>query len=129
MKKISNIIGVLSGVLSIIFACIVKGMGIGSYEMNLTYGGDAYTGMQNASAQAANNVQALADIVRTGLFAFLLVLGIALICFFSSRISDETSSAVKAGVVSAPEQVDVNDSSYVVATDEIKETVVKNENA
>jgi len=33
--------------------------GHGGYEMSEAYGGDAYTGIQNAAAQTANNVQTL----------------------------------------------------------------------
>ncbi len=58
-------------------------------------GGDAYTGIQNAAAQTAVNIYYLADIVRTGLFAFLLVFGIALICFFLSRINIDVKLIVK----------------------------------
>ena len=102
MKKLGSIGGIISGVISIIFSFVVKGMSIGSWESNLSYGGDAYTGIQNASAQAANNVQDLADIVRTGLFAFLLVFGIALICFFISQMEkDKTPVAEPAPVVPA----------------------------
>lgn len=72
MKKLSNIVGIISGMISIVFSFVVKGMSIGYYEQNYTYGGDAYTGIQNASAQAANNVQDLADLVRTGIYGFLL---------------------------------------------------------
>ncbi|MBO4893736.1 MAG: hypothetical protein J5562_02330 [Clostridia bacterium] len=89
MKKFSNIVGIISGFISVVFSFVVKGMSIGSYERNYTYGGDAYTGIQNASAQTANNVQELADLVRTGIFAFLLVFGLALICFFLSRLVEK----------------------------------------
>lgn len=95
MKKGINIVGIISGVLSIIFSFVVKGMPIGLYEFSETYGGDAYTGIQNAAAQTAVNVYYLADIVRTGLFAFLLVFGIALICFFLSRMDIDVKLVVK----------------------------------
>ena len=94
-KKHINIVGIISGVLSIIFSFVVKGMPIGLYEFSETYGGDAYTGIQNAAAQTAVNVYYLADIVRTGLFAFLLVFGIALICFFLSRMDIDVKLVVK----------------------------------
>ena len=93
MKKLSNIVGIISGLISIVFSFVVKGMSIGSYEWSYTYGGDAYTGIQNASAQAANNVQDLADLVRTGIFAFLLVFGLALICFFLSRLVEKAPAS------------------------------------
>ena len=93
MKKlislIGNLGGIVSGIIAIVFAFNIKGMSIGSYESNEYYGGDAYTGIQQASAQAANNVQDLARIVRTGFFALFLVIGIALICFFITRLIKE----------------------------------------
>lgn len=113
MKKICNmicnIIGVISGFISIIFAFVVKKMSIGSYENNYTYGGDAYTGMQNASAQAANNVQALADIVRTGLFALLFVIGVALICYFVSKIINEMLATDEANAAAMPEPAEIGE--------------------
>ncbi|WP_034451153.1 hypothetical protein [Butyrivibrio sp. AE2032] len=90
MKKISNIAGIISGIISIVFSFVIKSMSAGSYERSQTYGGDAYTGIQNASAQAANNVKDLTLLVQSGIFAFLLVFGIALICFFLSRLFEET---------------------------------------
>ena len=89
MKVISNIIGIISGIISIVFAFVVNDMDIGFYESSYTYGGDAYTGIQNAAAQTANNVKDLADLVRTGLFGFLLVFGLAIICFFLSRLFEK----------------------------------------
>ena len=56
MKKIGKIGGIFSGIVSIIFSFVVLEMDIGGYSSYQTYGGDAYTGIQNASAQAANNV-------------------------------------------------------------------------
>lgn len=54
----------------------------GSYELNHSYGGDAYTGIQNAAAQAANNVYYGNEIVQNiagGLEDLIGALGIALI--------------------------------------------------
>ena len=46
---------------SIVFAICCFNFYVGNYEPNLKYGGDAYTGMQNASAQAANNVLRISE--------------------------------------------------------------------
>ncbi len=89
MQKIQKFFplgGIASGILSVIFGLSTWGMGVGYWEISQTYGGDAYTGMQNASAQAANNVQALAKLTRFGLGALLVVAGIALICYFVSKL-------------------------------------------
>ncbi|MBR6334924.1 MAG: hypothetical protein IKR90_02110 [Clostridia bacterium] len=76
MKKIGLIIsGIVSVVLGIISFCLDTG-GSRGY---LTYGGDAYTGIQQAGAQTANNVQSLASICKFGFGSVLLVAGIVLI--------------------------------------------------
>ena len=49
------------------------------YESKITYGGDAYTGIQNAAAVTSLNVKKLADIVQYGFGSVLLVMGLALI--------------------------------------------------
>ncbi len=84
-KKISSIAGTVFGFISIILGSTVSNMSIGGHESNITYGGDAYTGMQNAAAQTANNVQCLADIVRSGLSGILIILGWAMICYFTLK--------------------------------------------
>ena len=56
LRLIANAVGALSGILSIIFGIVINNFSIGSLADLETYGGDAYTGMQNASAMAANNV-------------------------------------------------------------------------
>lgn len=82
MKKIVKILGVLTGILSMILGMVVWGMSTGSYESSVTYGGDAYTGIQNASAQTANNITCLADIMRMGFGSLLFVAGIVTIFAF-----------------------------------------------
>jgi len=51
----------------------------GAWERSEAYGGDAYTGIQNAAAQTANNVQALARIARFGFGSVLTVGGAAMV--------------------------------------------------
>lgn len=82
MKKVSSIIGIISGALSIVFSFIMLGKEDGSWENYNSYGGDAYTGIQNAAAQTANNVYYLNDILRFGFFAVLFIAGIVLLCVF-----------------------------------------------
>ena len=81
MKKFANFVGIISGIVSIVFAFIIKKMPLSLYDYTYNYAKDA-------SVQAANNIQFLNDIVRTGLFAFLLVLGIALIGFFIAQLAE-----------------------------------------
>ena len=68
-------IGAISVILSIV--CFSKDIG---HESNYSYyGGDAFTGIQQAGAQTSNNVYDLTRIVRFGFGSFLLVSGLALI--------------------------------------------------
>ena len=77
--------GVFSGWLSIIFGLITFMLDTGSYESNKSYGGDAYTGIQNAAAQSANNIMYMADILKTGMGFMLIVFGLFLICYFTTK--------------------------------------------
>lgn len=75
----------MSGFLSIIFGACVSAMSTGSVELNERYGGDAYTGIQNAAAQTANNVRQLTGVVRAGISWSLIVFGIAMIAYFGFK--------------------------------------------
>ena len=84
--------GLLSTVLGIVSFCLEDGL----YESSITYGGDAYTGIQNAAAQTANNLIYIGDICKFGFGSVLLVAGLVLIvsavlCF----IPDEKSGGIK----------------------------------
>ncbi|MBQ4111143.1 MAG: hypothetical protein IJC74_09715 [Clostridia bacterium] len=85
---ISSAVGILSGLSSMILGFITKGYSSGSYEIASSYGGDAYTGIQNAAAQTANNVIALTKIIKFGVSSLLIVIGIAIICFFTIKLLD-----------------------------------------
>lgn len=91
-KMLQNIFGIISGIISIIYAFIIKTMENGDVVNTITYGGDAYTGMQNAGAQTANNIFHLNEMIQTGLFAFFLIFGIALICFFYSQFKNQNKN-------------------------------------
>ncbi len=49
------------------------------YESRSMYGGDAYTGIQNAAAMTSRNVKELASIVQFGFGSVLLVMGLSLL--------------------------------------------------
>ena len=79
-------------VLSLVFAIVCfstdPSVANGSYESSKSYGGDAYTGIQNAAAQTANNVyymnknlQVLTTCVATtgGLFFLVVAFAFALV--------------------------------------------------
>ena len=79
--------GKISGILSAIMGMILFCFPTGGYETNSYYGGDAYTGIQNASAQAANNIQSLAVITKIGLGAILVFFGLGMFFYFKSKSS------------------------------------------
>ncbi len=74
-------IALISLVFAIVCFCTDTSYGFGARETNATYGGDAYTGIQNAAAQTATNVYYLnrnieiltSSVVMIGGFFFLLV--------------------------------------------------------
>ncbi len=78
--------GIISGILSVIFGIIMFAKYVGGYESNSSYGGDAYTGIQNAAAQTANNVMALSEIVKTGFAFSLIALGLIAIFYFAMKL-------------------------------------------
>lgn len=51
------------------------------YATESIYGGDAFTGIQNAAAATSKNVKELAGIVQFGFGSILLVMGLGLIGF------------------------------------------------
>ncbi len=67
------------GILSIIMAITVYSGSVGYTESFKSYGGDAYTGIQNAGAQAANNIKYLGETIRSALGSFLLIQGLCML--------------------------------------------------
>ena len=59
MKWLRSILLIIIGALSIFLGSDILGMNTGNHVGNQEYGGDAYTGIQNAAAQTANNIQYL----------------------------------------------------------------------
>lgn len=75
------IVNIVIGALAIILAlaCFLSDTGV--FERESAYGGDAYTGIQNAAAITANNVKCVAGIASLGFGSVLLILGFS----FASR--------------------------------------------
>lgn len=87
-KKMLWVIGIIDGAASVVLGIITMCRTSGFYPDTKSYGGDAYTGIQNAAAYTAKNVNYLSDIVKFGLGAFLIVFGVALICCFLEKLAD-----------------------------------------
>ena len=69
----------LVGIASIVLGVICFFFDVGRYANLESYGGDAYTGIQNAAARAANNIQLLSIIVKCGFGFLLIITGLILI--------------------------------------------------
>ncbi|WP_322180657.1 hypothetical protein [Neglectibacter caecimuris] len=87
-SAIFSVIGIFTGFLSTIFGIVALTMSPGYAESAKAYGGDAYTGIQNAAAQSATNIRYLAEIVKFGVGTFLIVFGIVALCYFGLKISN-----------------------------------------
>ena len=78
-KKLLKIFGIILGVLAIVLAIVIFTQDVGYYESNHSYGGDAYTGIQNASAQAANNIMYVGELIRFSIGSLMLVMGLGML--------------------------------------------------
>ena len=83
---ITYLLGLFSGIVSVLFGFIISGMDVGYHESAKSYGGDAYTGIQNAAAQTADNVQDLCELVREGFTFVLFAMGAIAVFYFASKI-------------------------------------------
>lgn len=105
-KNFKAIATMAIGVLAVILSIVCFSMDIGGTERNEIYGGDAYTGIQNAAAQTTRNVKALASIAKFGFGSILLVAGCYLI------------------VTSLPEKEQDKGHSKIEQDDNIKKTII-----
>ena len=83
-NKVRSKIFMIIGVLSIILSFVCFSSEVPSGESNSIYGGDAYTGIQNASASTSRAVVELAKITRFGFGSILLIAGFTLISIGST---------------------------------------------
>lgn len=81
MKIIASILSFIYSVISLILSIIAFTMDTGYYEAASYYGGDAYTGIQQAAAQGANNTMYLAEVCAFGFGAMLLISAFAFFLF------------------------------------------------
>jgi hypothetical protein len=97
MKKLRSILLCIVGVISIGLAIKSYSTKESRYEYNSAYGGDAFTGIQNAAARTSKNVSELKESVDFGFGSVLLITGLSLLVFgvtsFGSEKCDQTVSA------------------------------------
>lgn len=90
LPLISNTIGFVSGILSIIFGTKIKNYNntyLAGYVSSFNYGGAADTGIQNAAADTGNNVKAVYQLIQNSAMFLLITIGlIAISAFFSKLI-------------------------------------------
>ncbi|MBQ4556419.1 MAG: hypothetical protein IJA60_02065 [Clostridia bacterium] len=112
--RLSSLFGMLTGFLSIILSFVMYGTYAGSHESYLSYGGDAYTGIQNAGACAANNVKALTEAFCFGMGSLLLVIGLALVFYNAgSVIKHSAEEETVAPEEPVKEQAEQSDTVYI----------------
>lgn len=81
MKVFVCIVGIVVGLALAVFGCVCVfdnyiSYGWGEYEDEEIYGGDAYTGIQNAAATTANNVSSLIDLNSDGFREIFKLIGV-----------------------------------------------------
>lgn len=79
MRYIRSVIFVIAGAFSIFCGVSVNDLPIGEIVEFKEYGGDAYSGIQQASAHTALNIVYLSKIVKEGASGMLYICGITLI--------------------------------------------------
>jgi len=89
LSLIIDVIGVIIGVITAIIGFNFKNHISFSYTDMITYGGDAYTGIQNASANAANNIAILGSIAIKAVSIFFVIFGILIALCFIIKIIKE----------------------------------------
>ncbi len=113
-RKVYNIIGQIAGAVSAICGFVLLCFDAGHGASYSFYGGDAYTGIQNAAAQTANNVRYLAEITKFGFSILLIALGVAIFCYFGCKLAKNAERQLKSGSPNPNEKnVDVESTSVV----------------
>ena len=74
--KLKRIAFISIGIIALILAIICAFANTGAYESAKYYGGDAYTGIQQAAAQSANNIIDVAVIAKFGFSSLLAIIGL-----------------------------------------------------
>lgn len=106
MRIVKRILLIIMGVVSICLGTVCLEKETGSRESYSFYGGDAFTGIQQAGAQSANNVCDLAKITRFGFGSVLLVGGFVLIITaIPDKLRDETNQGKTENTV--PDETEV----------------------
>jgi len=79
VQKLRSIVLMVIGIVAIGLSIKCYTIDEMNYESKSMYGGDAFTGIQNAAAATSKNVKELAEIVQFGFGSVLLVMGLTLV--------------------------------------------------
>ena len=84
-KIIICIVGIILGVVTMLIGVMSDEFNYSyyGYGEKETYGGDAYTGMQNAAAQTATNVYRLYQTVQVFSKSLLIILGVFIVLHYA----------------------------------------------
>lgn len=94
---------ILIGSISIVLSIVCFAYGDLKFEPRSIYGGDAYTGIQNAAAVTSENVMILAKIVKIGFSSVLLVAGLGFLCFgLTEPIKKEADEDIEGTGINTP---------------------------
>ena len=81
MKNAWRLVGMLVGVVVVIFGIVMFEQSIGATrDSSVAFGADFYTEVYRAAAGTANNVRLLAELVRVGFGFLLLAMGLLTVC-------------------------------------------------
>lgn len=81
-----SIIGFICGIIVIIWGIIILNKEAGGKVFSVTFGGDFYTEIHDATRVAANNLQLLCQIISSGIGYLLLAIGLTDICMFGRKL-------------------------------------------
>ncbi len=79
VQKLRSIVLMVIGIVAIGLSIKCYSIDEMNYESKSMYGGDAFTGIQNAAAATSKNVKELSEIVQFGFGSILLVMGLTLV--------------------------------------------------
>ena len=102
MKNAVSKVLIFVGIVAIVLAIVCYVADPGSYEPQERYGGDAYTGIQNAAATTATNVRDIGRIMRLGFGSVLLISGLAMAGIGAAKLSESGKEPEFASMNSNP---------------------------
>ena len=85
-KMIINIVGVIAGLIILLYGLTSLSPNSGSYIRSNIYGGDAYTGIQNAAADTGNNVRIVGNDIIKGIGMLEIGMGLFISLYSGNQL-------------------------------------------